>query len=79
MRNRELINKGKLTRKFCTGELVVVSKQVKSSRKYRISHKLVFKTYEPYRVVEKVIPVSYWLQRLHLCEGLGRTGIKLEE
>ena len=39
MRHRELRNKGKLMREFDTGDLVIVSKQVKSSRKYEIAPK----------------------------------------
>ena len=34
MRHRKIHNKGKYMREFYTGELVVVSKQEKSSRKY---------------------------------------------
>ena len=45
---REIRNKGNITREFDTGYLVVVSKQVKSSRKVGISHKLLFKTKGPY-------------------------------
>ena len=44
MRHRELRNKGELMRGFDTGELLVVRKQVKSSRKYGIAQKLVLKT-----------------------------------
>ena len=46
-------------RKFDTGDLVVVSKQVKSSIKYGIAHILVFKTKVPYRVLDKATPSSY--------------------
>ena len=42
LRHRELRNKGKRMREFDTGDLVVVIKQVKSSRKERTSQKLVF-------------------------------------
>ena len=64
LRHRELRNKGKLMREFDTGYLVVVSKQVNSSRKYGISQKLVFKTKVPYIVLEKATPSSFWLQSL---------------
>ena len=47
LRQRELSNKGKLTREFDTGELVIVRKQVKSSRKDVIAQKLVFKIEGP--------------------------------
>ena len=43
LRNRDLSNKGKLMREFDTGDIVVVKKQVKSSRKYRVDQKLVQK------------------------------------
>ena len=43
----DLRNKGKLMRKFDTGELVVVRKQVKSRRKNGISQKLALKTKGP--------------------------------
>ena len=43
LRHRELRNKDKLMREFDTGDLVVVRKQVKSSRKNGIYQKLVFK------------------------------------
>ena len=39
MSHRKIHNKGKYMREFYTGELVVVSKQEKSSRKYGISQK----------------------------------------
>ena len=77
--HRELQNKGNLMREFNTGDLVVVRKQVKSSRKDGIPHKLLFKTKGPYIVPEKTTPISYWLQRLPFCEGLGRPGIKVKE
>ena len=51
LRHRELCKNGNLMRKFDTGYLVVVRKQVNSSRTYGIAHKLVFKTKVPYRVL----------------------------
>ena len=72
LRHRELLNEGKLRRKFYTRHLVVVKKQVKSIRKYGIYQKLVFKTKGPYIVPEKATPSSYWLHRLPFGEGLGR-------
>ena len=51
MIHRELRNKGKSMREFYTRDLVVVRKQVNSSRKDGISQKLVFKTKELYRVL----------------------------
>ena len=51
LRHRRLRKKGKLVREFDTGDLLVIRKQVGSSRKYVISHKLVFKTKVPYRVL----------------------------
>ena len=51
MKHRALHNKGKIMRKFYTGDLVIVRKQVKSSRKDGIPQKLLFKTKGPYRVL----------------------------
>ena len=48
-------------REFHTGDLVVVRKHVKTSIKYRIAQKLLFKTKGPYRVLEKATPSSSWL------------------
>ena len=79
MRHRELHNKGKLVREFDTGDLVIVRKQVKSTRKYGISQKLVLKTKGTYRFLEKATPSSYLFQSLPFCEGLGRTGRKVKE
>ena len=58
---------------------MVVSNQVKSSRKDGVSQKPVFKTNRPYRVLEKDTPRSYWLQSLPFCESLGRPENKLKE
>ena len=66
-------------RKFDTGYLVLVRKQVNSIRKYGISQTLVFKTKVAYRVLEKTTPKSYWLQCLPFCEGLGRHRRKVKE
>ena len=41
MRERELRNRGKFKRQFDTGDLVIVSKQVFSSRKDRIPQKKI--------------------------------------
>ena len=68
----DLRNKGKLMRKFDTGELVVVRKQVKSIIKFGIAQKFLFKTKGPYRFLEKVIPISYWFQCFTFCEGILR-------
>ena len=78
MKHRYLRNKGKYMREFYTGDLVVLRKQVKSSIKYGISQKLVFKTKGPYIFLEKATPFSYWIQRLPFCEGLGRPGRNLK-
>ena len=59
MRHSELRNKVKLMRKFDTGDLVVVKKQVKSSIKHGLSHKLLFKKKIPYRDLEVATPSSY--------------------
>ena len=65
-------------REFDTGDLVVLSKQVKSSRKYGVAQELVFKTKGPYIVLEKAKSISCWLQNLPFCEGLGRPGRNLK-
>ena len=57
--HRELHKKVNLMRKLATGEILVVRKQVKSSRKELVSHKLVFKTKGTYRVLEKATSLSY--------------------
>ena len=67
LRHRELRNKGKLMREFGIGDLLVVRKQVKSSRKDGVSQKLVFRTDGPYIVLEKAAPSSYWLQCFPFC------------
>ena len=58
LRHRELRNKVNIIKEFDTGDLVVVIKLVKSSRKYGIAQKLAFKTKLPYRVLEKATPRS---------------------
>ena len=78
LRHRELQNKDKLMREFHTGDLVVVRKHAKSSRKDGISQKLLFKTKGTYRLLDKDTPIPYWIQRLDFCEGLGRPGIKVK-
>ena len=39
LRHREMHNKDKIVREFCKGDILVVRKQVKSNRKYRITKK----------------------------------------
>ena len=65
-------------KEFDTGDLVVVRNRVKSSKKCGISKKLVLKKKGSYRVLEKATPISYWIQHLPFCEGLGRTGRKVK-
>ena len=57
----------------------MVSKQVTSSRKEGVSKKLSLKTNEPYKVLHKSTPGSYWLKCLPFCEGLGRLGRKVNQ
>ena len=71
-------NQVNLTREFDTGDIVIVSKQVKSIIKDGVSPKQVFKTKGTYRVMEKDKPSSYWLLSFPFCEGLGRPGIKVK-
>ena len=56
-----------------------VSKQVKSRRKYGIAQKLLFETKEPYRVLEKATPISYWIKCLLFVEGIGSHRRKVKE
>ena len=79
LRHRELRNKGNISRDFDIGYLVVVRKHVKSSRKYGIAKKLVFKTKVPYKVLNKATQSSYWLQYLPFCEGIGRSRRKVNQ
>ena len=79
LRNRDMRNKYKLIREFGTGYIVVLKKQLKSSIKNGVSHKLLSKTKGPKRVLEKNTPISYYIMRLYFCEGLGRPVIKLKE
>ena len=44
-----------------------------------VAHKLLFKSKLTYIVMYKAIPGSYWIQRLTLCEVLGRPRIKSKE
>ena len=74
MRHREICNEGNIMKEFYTGELAIVRKQVKSSRKNRIAHLLLFKTKGLYKVLEKDIPSSYWLQCFPCFDGPGRPG-----
>jgi hypothetical protein len=73
-RHRDLRNKGKQEREFSPGNLVIVRKQVQSNASKGISAKLLFKTKGPYRVIDKVSPNSYHLQKLPFLKGLGRKG-----
>ena len=56
LRHREIRNKGNIIMEFDTGDLVIVMKKVKSSRKYGIAQKLVLKTKGTYRSLEKATP-----------------------
>ena len=58
---------------------MVVNNRAKSSRKEIIYHKLVFKTKESYRFLEKATPSSYQIQHLPFCEGVGRPVRKVKE
>ena len=79
MRHREMFNKGNIMINFDTRDLLVVRKKVKPSRKDGMYQKLVFKTKGPYIVLDKAALISYWLQRLNFCGGLGRLRIKVKE
>jgi hypothetical protein len=51
-----------------------VRKQVKSNTSKGISAKLLFKTRGPYRVIDRITPSSYRLQKLPFLRGLGLPG-----
>ena len=78
LRHRELHKKSNPMKEFDIGYLVEVRKHVKSTRKDGIDHKLVFRTKDTYRVLEKDTMSSYWLQHFPFCDGIGRTGIKVK-
>ena len=54
IRHRKLHNKGNITKEFDTGDIVVISTEVKSRIKYGVDQKLLLKIKGPYRVLEKV-------------------------
>jgi hypothetical protein len=56
---------------FEPGDLVIIQKQVKSDAAANFSAKLVFKTRGPYRVIERLNPISYKVQKLPFLHGLG--------
>ena len=61
------------------GYIVVVIRQVKSNRKDRVSHKIIFKSKGHYRILVKATPSLFWLQRLRFGEGLGTNRRELNE
>ena len=79
IRHRYISNKGKLTREFDTGEILAVSKYMKSIIKDGVDPKLVFKTRGTYRVLYKATPNSYWIQRFPSGESLCWTRKKVKE
>ena len=58
---------------------MIVRRQVKSDASQNFSAKLVFKSRGPYRVIEKLNPNSYKLQKLPFLRGLGRKGRFIKE
>jgi len=73
-RHQELRNEGKTQREFDIGDLVIVRRQVQSRATDGVSAKLTFRAKGPYRVLEKVNPGSYRIQKLPFLQGLGRPG-----
>ena len=57
VRHRKLHNKGNIKREFDTGDIVVISTEVKSRIKYGVHQKLLLKIKGPYRVLEKVTTI----------------------
>ncbi len=78
-RHIDIRNEGKKQRAFDIGDIVIVRKQVKSNKSKGISAKLLFKTRGPYRVIDKITPSSYKLQKLPFLKGLGKPGIFCKE
>ena len=78
-RHRELKNEGVRQREFDIGDLVIVRRQVQSRAVAGVSAKLTFKAKGPYRVIEKLNPGSYSIQKLPFLEGLGQPGRILKE
>ena len=56
---RYLLNKGKTTRKFDIGYIVVLINQVKPIKSYSVSKKLLFKTKVPNIVLKRSTLNSY--------------------
>ena len=73
-RHRELANKGRYTRQFNIGDLVIIRKQTQSSSDKGIPAKQKFKWKGIYRVVEKLSDKSYHVQKLLTMQGSGRPG-----
>ena len=78
LRHREFHSKGNIKREFYIGDIMEVSNKLNSIINNRVDNKSVFKTKGHYRDLEKATPISYFLQSLHVCEGLGRPKIKLK-
>ena len=74
LRHRELCNEGKQKIKFGTGDIVVVSKKMRSIRKEGVDHKLVLRAKRTYRVLDNTIIGPYWMQKLPFCESIGSPG-----
>ncbi len=82
-RHRELRNQDRNPKAFAPGDIVIVRRDVKSSKEQQVAHKLVFKSKGPYRVLAPVHanqqrPSSYWVQRIPFCRGLGRAGRRVK-
>ena len=73
-RHRELANRGRKTRVFNVGDLVIVRKQVQSSADKGIPAKQKFKWKGIYRVIERLGERSYSVQKLPTVQGKGRPG-----
>jgi hypothetical protein len=78
-RHTEIRNSNAAGMEFQPGDLVIVRKQVKSDASNNFAAKLVFKSKGPYRVIERINPNSYRLQKLPFLRGLGRRGRYVKE
>jgi hypothetical protein len=78
-RHTEIRNSNASGMEFQPGDLVIVRKQAKSDASNNFAAKLVFKSKGPYRVIERINPNSYRLQKLPFLCGLGRRGRYIKE
>ena len=77
--HREMKNQSRNMKTFTPGELVIVRKQVKTTRGGNEPAKLMIRARGPYRALEEVHPGTYKIQKLPFEEGRGRRGKAYKE